>query len=227
MSEEKKYKQLRKLGQELHIPVPEAFWEFEVFDKEGKLIQKYKQRSHSWVRNAYNFLLSFMSKKMGETTGFGAGYLSAKRYTGEITGPYFDDGNTLETAGKGFRGDVASTVNGILVGSGTNAESFEDFALQTLIANGTGAGQLSYVLSEVPTKSYNAGTKVWTVTHIRYFNNNSGGDVSVNEVAIVAEDYASASYYYTYSRDKLSATVTIPNTGQLKATYTIQLTYPS
>jgi hypothetical protein len=33
--------------------------------------------------------------------------------------------------------------------------------------------------------------------------------------------------YTLVCRDKLAATVTIPNTGQLKVTYTIQLTYPS
>ncbi|GAI09984.1 unnamed protein product [marine sediment metagenome] len=29
------------------------------------------------------------------------------------------------------------------------------------------------------------------------------------------------------TRDKLASTVTVPDTGQLKVTYTIQLTYPS
>ncbi|GAI36690.1 unnamed protein product, partial [marine sediment metagenome] len=35
LKEERKYKRLRKLGQELHIPIPEAFWTLEVFDKDG------------------------------------------------------------------------------------------------------------------------------------------------------------------------------------------------
>ena len=58
MLDERKYRQLKKLGQELRIPIPEAFWELEVRDKDGKVIQRHKQRSHSWVRNAYNFLFS-------------------------------------------------------------------------------------------------------------------------------------------------------------------------
>jgi hypothetical protein len=64
----------------------------------------------------------------------------------------------------------------------------------------------------------------------RYFNNNSGADVSVNEVALALRGYqpgSSVPYNYMTARDKLIATVTVPNTGQLKVTYTVQLTYPA
>jgi len=235
LKEERKYRQLRKLGQELHIPMPEAFLTLEVFDKNGRLIQRHHQRSHSWTRNAYNLLLLFMGKRAGNDSTFGAGFLNYKDtgglvkyystvlwqggYVYSTTNPY-----PIESAGYGFRGQVATTTNGILVGSGTNAESFEDYALQTLIANGTGAGQLSYVLSELAVASYEAGTKTWTITLVRYMNNNSGGNVSVNEVALNSGEMGGTA---CYTRDKLGSTVTIPNTGQLKVTYTIQLTYPA
>ena len=130
---------------------------------------------------------------------------------------------------KGAGAGAAITLYGILVGSGTSAESFEDYVLQTLIAEGTGAGQLNYVATDVPTKSYVAGTKTWTITWIRYMNNNSGGDVSVNEVALVTrgEIAGLSNVRWAMSRDKLGATVTIPNTGQLKVTYSLSLTFPS
>ena len=234
--EEQKYEQLRKLGQELHLPIPEAFWEFEVFDKDGKLIQRHRQRSHSWVRNAYNLLLSQMAGKNVDDSTFGAGLLSLKTTSGIVKygegafiscpSSYFDFEYAL---GRAYRAPATNNNYGIQVGSGTNAESFEDYVLQTLIAEGTTAGKLNYILSEVPTKSYNGGTKTYTITHVRYMNNNSEGDIVVNEVALTA--YGSVgneqNYYYVMSRDKLPATVTVPDTGQLKVTYTIQLTYPS
>jgi hypothetical protein len=44
VTEEARYEQLRKLGQELHIPISETFWELEVRDRDGKVIQHLKQR---------------------------------------------------------------------------------------------------------------------------------------------------------------------------------------
>jgi len=64
---------------------------------------------------------------------------------------------------------------------------------------------------------------------VRYFNNNSGGDVAVNEVALVVNQPQGGPVYgkWVQARDKLASTVTVPNTGQLKVTYTVQLTYPA
>ncbi|GAI67465.1 unnamed protein product, partial [marine sediment metagenome] len=100
--------------------------------------------------------------------------------------------------------------------------------LQTKIIEGTGAGELNYAESEAIDKSYADTT--WTHTLVRYCNNNSGGNVSVNEVALVCR-------YHIYgedtvcsillSRDKLGSTVTVPDTSQLKVTYTIELAYPA
>ena len=60
---ERKYQQLQKLGQELKIPTFEAFLEFEVRDGNGKTIHHHRQRSHSWVRNAYNHLFCQVAAK--------------------------------------------------------------------------------------------------------------------------------------------------------------------
>jgi len=54
---EKKYQELRARGTELKIPVFEQYLGLELFDKAGKHLLNTKQRSHSWVRNAYNLLV--------------------------------------------------------------------------------------------------------------------------------------------------------------------------
>ncbi|MBA7542378.1 hypothetical protein ES705_34699 [subsurface metagenome] len=226
--EEQKYERLRKLGQELHIPIPEAFLTLEVFGKNGKLLQRYHQRSHSWVRNAYNVMFSQMAMKNGDDPVWGAGHLNVKKTSGAIwsfeiclgTG---GTGKDVDGTSEGYRAPAGIAVKGILVGSGTDAESFEDFFLQTQIAEGAGAGQLNHAQSEAHAISYAA--LVFKNELARYFNNNSGGNIDVNEVVLTAE--AGSGVEHIVSRDKLPATVTVPDTGQLKVTYTIQLTYPS
>jgi len=232
--EEKLYEELRRLGQRLHIPAPEAFWELEVTDRDGKIIQHLKQRSHSWVRNAYNMMFCYLAGKDLSNGSFGAGYLSLKDTGGAVqygSGPVCLSQNpSVDSTSMGYRGPAGNDAYGILVGSGTNPEDFESYALHVRIANGTGAGQLTYVQSEGHAVTWNPGMLTMKNDLARYFNNNSGADVSVDEVALALRGYrpgSSVPYHYITTRDLLVATVTVPNTGQLKVTYTVQLTYPA
>ncbi|MFC1935912.1 hypothetical protein ACFLX9_04075 [Chloroflexota bacterium] len=242
--EEVEYESLRRMGQRLHVPIPEAFWDLLVVEKDGAVRQRLKQRSHSFVRNAFNHLIGQLAAKNGNGGAtFGGGFINIRE-----TGGYVRTGNypiltghssnstttsSLDSAGGG-PGIVAPAGNnnkGIVVGSGANPESFEDYALQSLILNGTSAGRLSYIQSESPVVSYDGGTLTLTVTHVRFFNNNSGGPVDVNEVGIYLlgkTGYGGQSdITWMVARDKLVATVQVPDTGQLKVTYTISLTYPA
>ncbi len=228
---EQRYKRLRKLGKELRIPIPEAFLTLEVFDKDGRLIQRHRQRSHSWTRNAYNALFSNLASANLDDSTFGAGYLSGKDTGGVVVygvrGAYIAS-ITYESTLAGFRAAAAEDEWGILVGSGENAESFEDYVLQTQITEGTGAGEINYATSEAVDKSYADTT--WTHALVRYFNNNTGANRLINEVALVGS-YSrfggGIDAKILLSRDKLASTVTVPDTGQLKVTYNIELTYPS
>lgn len=233
LKEEKQYKRLKKLGQELHLPIPEAFIELEVRDKDGNVIQRHRQRSHSWVRNAYNLLFVQLAGKGCTGDGFGAGKISIRETDTTlqdlVSQPIVISGiNKPDDVGHAYREGAGEIVHGILVGSGINAEDFEDYVLQTPIAEGTGAGELNAVASEPNSLSY-ADTTL-TNTLIRYFNNNTLGETSVdvNEVCIVAHGIgAGAAADILMSRDHLTSTVTVPSTGQLKVTYTISLTYTS
>lgn len=214
----------------MRLPIPRAFITLEVRDKHGRLLQRHRQQCHSWTRNAYNILFCKLAGKDADDSTFEAGKLSAKDTGGSIRygdapagidyGP-----NTLDGTARGYRAPASEDDWGIIVGSGVNAESFEDYALQTQIADGTGSGQLSYQESEAHSVSYTAGTKVLKNELIRYFNNNSGDTISVNEVGLVARGHVAIARNILVDREKLASTVNIPDTGQLKVTYTIQLTY--
>ncbi len=229
---ERRYRQLQRLGQDLKIPTFEAFLELEVRDGNGRITHHHRQRSHSWVRNAYNHMFSQLAGKNANDTTFGAGKLSIKDTGATLRNastPIGQSNADIDGTSYGYRGPAGNDTWGIQVGSGTNAESFEDYQLQTKIANGVGAGQLSYIEQDSHVIAYNAGTKLLSNTQIRYFNNNSGGSVNVNEVALVVNQPQGGSVYgkWMQSRGKLAATITVPNTGQLRVTYTIQLTYPA
>ena len=229
--EEQKYNQLSKLAQELHVPMPQAFIELEVFDKDGKLIESHRQRSHSWTRNAWNMMFCGLGAMGRNDPVFGAGNLNYKDVDGVVKqGPpnytiYGERGGD-HTIGNGYRAVVTEDTKGIVIGTGVTAESFEDYVLDTPIDDGTGAGEMNFVEGELPTKDWVGGTLTFSAENIRYFNNNSGGSIGVNEIGLVLHE-SSEGCGMLVSRDKLGATVTVPDTGQLKVTYTIELTYPA
>lgn len=230
--EEKRYCQLTKLAQELNIPLPEAFWELEVRDKHGRLLHRHRQRSHSWTRNAYNHLASQLFSKDADDDTFGAGKLSIKKEDATVKyGNYpitRTPSSSCDAPPVGYLGSAGQDIVGIVVGTGVTAESFEDYKLDTKVANGTGAGQLVYVQSETHVITWTAGTKVLKDELVRYFNNNSGADIIVNEVGILCNAYvAQQGNVWLQARDKLGTGVTVPDSGQLKVTYTIQITYPA
>ena len=237
---EKDYQEFARIGRRLGVPVFEAFLTLEVFDKHGKRTSYHKQRSHSWTRNAYNHLFSQLAAKdLDDPTTFGGGYLNIKKTNGSVVAGDTpsgignvgtDDLNTVDTAQAimgGYRGPAGNDDYGIQVGTGTNAESFEDYTLQTKIASGNGAGELAYGEGKAHDETYTAGTKTYKVDLVRYFNNNSGGLITVNEMALVTCGYAPTieGQYWLVARDKLGTGVEVADTGQLKVTYTISLVY--
>ena len=223
----------QELANLLRLPILRGNFTFEVFDNQGRLLERREIPANSWVRNAYNMLLSVMGSKNANNSTFGAGLLSIKITSGAVrygTKPIGWRYNmSLDAPGNdGYVAGAAADTWGIEVGSGSTAWSFEDFILATKIANGTGGGQLSYISHDVSEQSYVAGTKTFSIKHVRYFNNNSGGNVSVNEVGIVAQgDVNGDLVLFLVERTVLDSTVTIPNTGQLKVAYTISLVYPA
>jgi hypothetical protein len=80
---------------------------------------------------------------------------------------------------------VGATYYGILVGTGTTAPTINDYAMETLITHGTGAGQLQYgaVAFGLPTAT--AVLSYFTVT--RDFSNASGGSIVVNEIGLAVD----------------------------------------
>jgi len=223
------YLELERLGAKLGIPVPMMFVTLEARDKNGNLTGRYHDRSRTYNRNFWNSVFSFITATATSSGTFGAGVLSIKD-TGGTTRTVNGDGGYA--VGCGFlhlSAAIGDATIGNVVGTGSTAESFENNALVTKVAHGTGSGQISYGGQGSPVPSYNAGTKVWTTLQSRFFNNNSGGTIVIAETGMYPNiTYGSNAQSPTMiERSLLGATVSVLNGGQLTVTYTITLTFPA
>lgn len=134
-----------------------------------------------------------------------------------------DTGGTARSQGnyRPFRIDCAAGVSayGLVVGTGTNAVTLTDNKLQTQIAHGNGAGQLAYAAGTFNAPTTSGSDRYWEA--VRTFTNNSGGDITVNEVGVYV--FSSNPYYYCVARD-LTGGVLIANTKVGTLTYRFKIT---
>jgi hypothetical protein len=113
---------------------------------------------------------------------------------------------------------------GIVVGTGVGAVTPLDIALGTRILHGTQAGRFEYGGCELLSIAFADpnGQFTWR----RYFTNNSGGLITVQEAGIYSigtdwdDNYA---WPFCIARD-LTGAVGVNNTELLRATYVIQIT---
>lgn len=201
------------------------------YNADGKLIYELPQReSNSYVRNAWT---SWNAKFVSDLDAtYGAGGNSLK----EADGVTFYTSGTVsmgrsDHSGAGDSGRMSGTAGelyGIVVGQDTTAETFEDYAMLSRIQHGSAAGELVYNQHNTITPAYNAATKTWTVNRGRYFNNNSGGDITINDIGMYnALRIGGSEYeYFLHCRDVLGTAVVVPDAGQVLVSYIHTLTLP-
>jgi hypothetical protein len=114
---------------------------------------------------------------------------------------------------------------GIVIGTGVGAVAPLDYALGTKVAHGTGAGQMEHGGTEIliPTFADPNGSMVMR----RYLRNNSGGNITVQEVGIYATGvkYGDDAHIWLFcvARD-LTGGFAVADTEILRVTYTVQIT---
>ena len=241
-------KLMTELNRKAGIILPRQFIGMTVTMPDGNVLFDKTEPGHSYVRNYYNMVWGMSAVKNLSDSSFGAGYMSLKDTAGNvhampngvvvggaqnytisvISCDTLDTNNPLNYGGTGILAQSTFATYGIQVGLGTNPYSFEDYKVQTLVANGTGANQLLVAASGLHNPSYNAGTLTWTDTVSRYWNNNGSGNVVIGETGLVCGILGSAytTYLILMSHDVLGATVTVPPAGQLKVTYTTTMVMP-
>jgi hypothetical protein len=195
--------------------LPKAVIEFEVRDKDGKLIQKGKFPAKSWVGNIIRLLNALWGTWATPTTG--------SPYMYSTPTVLLDTTNTaralcLWTTDSGACGGAAPAGNtsaGILVGASDAPVSLGQFNLQSLIAHGTGSGQLLYGATSVESLTID-GTYYFRI--VRTFTNNSGATITVREIGLFLKPLAQS---FMFARDVLASPINVPNGSTLTLRYVI------
>jgi hypothetical protein len=206
----------------LHImPPPKSFLTIEV--KSGETIkEKLTSLSKSWTRNAYNQLTQQLLGLNAADHGL-ADYVSGGLYQKYTNGTTSNDDYTALSLSTGWQGVANNSTYGLVIGIGTTAETFNDYALANQCTHGTGANQFSHGAGNI-SGVWNGSTKKWTSTITRSFLNSSGSTITVAETGI--QIYRASGTYILYNRDVLSSAVDVPNGDTITVTYTIETTFP-
>jgi len=124
-----------------------------------------------WQFEAHSLLRNFMALL----------YIQARQTTQSLqdeNGTVWTDGPNSNNFAIGPPAD--QFINGIIPGSGTAPVDIEDFSLAAKIQNGAGAGQLTYGASQASAPIISGSTCFITIS--KTFTNNSGADITINEV---------------------------------------------
>lgn len=195
-----------------HLLVPGemgAILELTVKDKDGKVTERRVMRSKSFVRQFLE-LLFVQSLNIPEGVNYSI------RDTGNVV-------RDISFHGFNFAADggVGVLTHGIIVGTGNTAPTINHFAIETLIDHDAApptAGRMQYGAVAFGAPASDATTSQFTVT--RDFANNSGGAITVNEIALYVEMWgAGTTYYCMIIRDVIAGGIAVPNGETLTVNY--------
>lgn len=220
--------ELQKKCLEKHMFAPPIITiELKLSNEEDKPLWEKVLFSQTYVRNFYSWLVSQMAGAHSTIggTAWGDGSLVVRNLAG--TNHSHTSAITNLNAVTNITSSAGSHTIGIVIGRGTTAESFEHFALASVIAHGTASGQINYHAGPSPTRTWDSGTRLFTVHQQRSFENLSGAAISVTEIGHIAILSAPTLDSRLFIRDLLPAPISIPNGNILRVTYNYSITYPS
>jgi hypothetical protein len=141
-------------------------------------------------------------------------FLATNQNVTKIDGVNFLYAHTAFTA----TGGAGVDTNGIVIGTGANAVTIDDYSLQTKIAHGTGSGQMYYT-AQVTTAPVKSGS-TYTTEVYRQFINLSGAAITVNECGIYCDNSGSR---FIWCRDTTGG-IAVLDSAILLVNYKLQTT---
>jgi hypothetical protein len=200
--------------------LPKAVIEYEVRDKNGKLLSKGKFPAKSWVGNIIALLSCIISTWAQTTSNYSASSRSDLIDTSNSARSLLLGGGT-STSVVGGNAPAGTADSGIVVGTSDTPVSLGQYNLQSPIAHGTGSGQLSY--GAITVESLVKDT-AWYFRVIRTFTNNSGASITVKEIGLFVRFgmFGGPNYFSCMlARDVPSTPITIPSGSTLTVRYII------
>jgi len=189
----------------------ELKWNYEI--KQGnKLIKRIRlKKCKSFTSNWAQTLFGTMSGRQVTMTDF-SGTPVTFTFNASSYGGGADNSSFRVTAG-------ATSSYGLVVGTGITAAAIADYAMDTQIIHGTGAGQLSHGTTTVSSPSATATEATFRITRI--FTNSSGGDINVEEIGLVNLQVGGG--YFLIIRD-VTGTLAVLNGQSLTINYDLTTT---
>jgi len=181
--------------------------ELELKDKDGKLLEKRRFPSHTYVLNFFILLdihFSYRDTSLTDLNG------SLK---GTSVGIVNSNSNFCITGGYG------SYTQGIVLGTSDSPYSPTQYKLQSIISHGSGSGQMLYGVESIDTPQL--VTDGYRIVISRVFTNVSGESITVKEIGIYMYAYTAGSVMM--ARDVITP-VTVANGQSLTVRYIISLT---
>jgi hypothetical protein len=182
----------------------------------------------------YNWMMMHIGFVNLDDATFGSGKFSFKDTSGIVRSSTTPAFTLASQTVDGLYCATGLTTSGIVVGIGTDAESFDSYILSSKCASGTGVNQFSYNACGLDSLNWvGSPTFTWTASWKRILNNNSGNTIVVTESGLIfkiyyGHEYASASQYVyiLVNRDLLVSAENVLDAGQLTVTYDIVITFP-
>ncbi|MBA7643441.1 hypothetical protein ES703_51167 [subsurface metagenome] len=184
------------------------FYTVEVFDKDGKLLERVSAPSKSYCRG-WNQIINEYAWGGGPTivNTSGVGKVPSN------TSPHFLNSDAA----------IGAVAQGIRVGRGSTPVAIDDYALETVCGEGSGANEFKHQAMVFTAPSVDGSTISFTMQRLAV--NDSGSDILVREIGCYNRFHPVATTEYLLGfRDVLPGILTIPDGGSIRVTYTLELT---
>jgi len=172
--------------------------ELELRDKDGRLIQKRKLASKTYVKQGLMCTQIMMS---GRSTGLTD--VNGNSYSLLMTNAGIYSAN----------GGYGDTAKGIVIGTSDTPYAYDQYKLQSVINHGSSGGQMLYGIQSIDTPQSITGG--YRLVLSRVFTNSSGASITVKEVGLHYQFYiASSPYWITVMQAREVITPTAVANGQ-------------
>jgi len=193
-------------------------------NKEGNIIKKYKQKSHSPTANFIALMLPItfynnLGNPLAITTVSGSTinyYPNTNTYYYEVIYP-----NNLN--------NYNTYIVNIMVGSGSQSNPYNAYNLNAPISNGSGTGQLLYSSPDTPTEITISDNQAYFIVS-QSLTNQSGGTITISEIGIITSIGIMYSYTVTMYGgnvlvwyDVLSSPISLSNGQSATIYYTFSI----
>ncbi len=176
-----------------------------VRDRQGEVVSRERRKAKSFLKQWNEMMYAMMTTRN----------LQAKHIDGVVS--------TIGDVDEAFamNGGIGIVDFGVVIGTGDTAVAIDDYALETLIAHGAGADQMSYAACTVSAFTVAPPSCSFVVT--RTITNNSGVTITVKEAGLYMRS-KSAGAYICGARDVFSAPQAVPDGGSITIDWTLKVT---